>query len=125
MLLSYLTLKFSKRPLDKDMFVSLGKFLVVLILVLMVLVTVDKLTHFYPPKREAVMFLISGPWAWIFWLQVALGYFIPLGILVQPVVAQEGGMGDCRLCHLRGRHLLRTGRHNLPRPVPAARVLSR
>jgi len=43
-LLSYLTLRFSKRPINKDMFVSLGKLLVVLILILMVLVTVDKLT---------------------------------------------------------------------------------
>jgi molybdopterin-containing oxidoreductase family membrane subunit len=84
MLLSYVTLKFAKRPINKDMYVSLGKFLAVLIIILMVLVLVDKLTHFYPPKRDAVMFLIAGPWAWIFWLQVVLGYFIPLGILSNP-----------------------------------------
>ncbi len=99
-LLSYLTLRFSKRPINKDMFVSLGKLLVVLILVLMVLVTVDKLTHFYPPKREAVMFLIAGPWAWIFWLQVALGYFIPLGILLKPWLRKKVGwvIAACAIC---------------------------
>jgi molybdopterin-containing oxidoreductase family membrane subunit len=99
-LLSYLTLRFSKRPINKDMFVSLGKLLVVLILILMVLVTVDKLTHFYPPKREAVMFLIAGPWAWIFWLQVALGYFIPLGILCNPWLRKRVGwvIAACAIC---------------------------
>ena len=100
MLLSWLTLKFSKRPLDKEMFVSLGKFLAVLIIILMVLVTVDKLTHFYPPKREAVMFLIAGPWAWIFWLQVAMGYFIPLGILFNPWLRKKVGwvIAACAIC---------------------------
>jgi molybdopterin-containing oxidoreductase family membrane subunit len=100
MLLSWLTLKFSKRPLDKEMFVSLGKFLAVLIIILMVLVATDKLTHFYPPKREAVMFLIAGPWAWIFWLQVVLGYFIPLGILVNPWLRKKVGwvIAACAIC---------------------------
>ncbi|MDM8000857.1 MAG: polysulfide reductase NrfD [Dehalococcoidia bacterium] len=100
MLLSYVTLKFTKRPLDKQMYVSLGKFLAVLIIILMVLVATDKLTHFYPPKREAVMFLIAGPWAWIFWLQVVLGYFIPLGILFNPWLRKKVGwvIAACAIC---------------------------
>jgi len=100
MALSYVTLKFSKRPLNKDMYVSLGKFLAVLIIILMVLVLADKLTHFYPPKRDAVMFLIAGPWAWIFWLQVVLGYFIPLGILFNPWLRKKVGwiIAACVIC---------------------------
>ncbi len=100
MFLSYVTLKSSKRPIDKDMFVSLGRMLSVLIIILMVLVLVDKLTHFYPPKRESVMFLIAGPWAWIFWLQVVLGYFIPLGILFNPWLRKRVGwvIAACLIC---------------------------
>jgi molybdopterin-containing oxidoreductase family membrane subunit len=100
MLLSYVTLKSSKRPLDKEMFVSLGRMLSVLIIILMVLVLADKLTHFYPPKRESVMFLIAGPWAWIFWLQVVLGYFIPLGILFNPWLRKKVGwvIAACAIC---------------------------
>jgi Ni/Fe-hydrogenase subunit HybB-like protein len=100
MFLSYITLKLSKRPFDKQMFISLGRMLSVLIIILMVLVLVDKLTHFYPPKRESVMFLISGPWAWIFWLQVVLGYFIPLGILVNPWLRKKVGwvIAACLIC---------------------------
>ncbi len=100
MFLSYITLKFSKRPIDKDMYVSLGKMLAVLIIVLMVLVLADKLTHFYPPKRESVMFLIAGPLAWVFWLQVVLGYFIPLGILFNPWLRKKVGwvIVACFIC---------------------------
>jgi Ni/Fe-hydrogenase subunit HybB-like protein len=100
MFLSYVTLKSTKRPLDKNMFVSLGRMLSVLIIILMVLVLADKLTHFYPPKRESVMFLISGPWAWVFWLQVVLGYFIPLGILFNPWLRKRVGwvIAACLIC---------------------------
>lgn len=100
MFLSYITLKFSKRPIDKQMYISLGKMLAVLIIVLMVLVLADKLTHFYPPKRESVMFLVAGPLAWVFWLQVVLGYFIPLGILFNPWLNKKVGwiIAACFIC---------------------------
>ena len=85
MLLSYITLKLSKRDVPKDMFVSLGRLLSVLIIILVVLVAIDKLTHFYPPERDSVLFLAQGAWSWIFWgLQFTLGYVVPLIILFHP-----------------------------------------
>jgi len=101
MLLSYVTLKLGKRPISKDMYVSLGRMLIVLIIVLVVLVVTDKLTHFYPPARESVLFLTQGPWSWIFWgMQVTLGYVIPLTILCHPKWGRtiKGIMIACLIC---------------------------
>ena len=101
MLLSWVTLKVSRRPIDKQMYQSLGKMLAVLIIVLVVLVVADKLTHFYPPARDSVMFLTSGPWWWIFWImQVLLGYAIPVFILLHPKWGRsiKGIMAACGIC---------------------------
>ncbi len=101
MFLSYVTLKLGKRPINKDMYVSLGRMLIVLIVVLVVLVVTDKLTHFYPPARESVLFLTQGPWSWIFWgMQVTLGYVIPLVILCHPKWGKtvKGVMAACLIC---------------------------
>jgi len=101
MLLSWVTLKLSKRPIDKEMYQSLGKMLAVLIIILVVLVVVDKLTHFYPPARDSVLFLTGGPWWWIFWLmQVLLGYAVPLFILLHPKWGRniKGIMAACAIC---------------------------
>lgn len=101
MLLSWVTLKLSQRPIDKQMYQSLGKMLAVLIIVLVALVLVDKLTHFYPPARGSVLFLTSGPWWWIFWvMQVTLGYAIPLCILFHPKWGKsiKGIMAACAVC---------------------------
>ncbi|PIU56562.1 MAG: hypothetical protein COS88_02680 [Chloroflexi bacterium CG07_land_8_20_14_0_80_51_10] len=85
MLFSFITLKFSNRKIDKNMYVSLGRLLSILILILVVLVTTDKLTHFYPPERGGVLFLTQGAFSWIFWvLQIICGYVIPLIILFHP-----------------------------------------
>lgn len=82
MIISYLTLKFTRREIPRNMFISLGRLLAVLIIILVVLVGVDKLTHFYPAARDSVLFLTQGPWAWIFWgFQFTLGYVVPLAIL--------------------------------------------
>jgi molybdopterin-containing oxidoreductase family membrane subunit len=57
----------------------------VLIGVLTLLVVIDKLTHFYPPHRDAVIWLLTGPFAWIFWgLQIGCAYVIPLILLINP-----------------------------------------
>ncbi len=80
-----LTLKFSGRELKKEMVFSLGRLLVVFIVILLSLVIVDKLTHLYPPSREAVIYMLTGHFSWIFWgLQIGLGAVIPLAILFNP-----------------------------------------
>jgi len=85
MVMSYFTLKFSRREVPTNMFVSLGSLLKLLIVVLVLLVAVDKLTHYYPPHRESLLFLTTGAWAWIFWgMQFTLGYVVPLFILFHP-----------------------------------------
>ena len=101
MFLSFITLKFSKRPFDKRMYVSLARMLSVLIIVLVVLVVTDKLAHFYPPARDSVLFLTQGPWSWIFWAgQVLMGYIIPLVILFHPKWGKsvKGIMIACAIC---------------------------
>ena len=49
------------------------------------MVLVDKLTHLYSPDREPTIWLLTGPFSWIFWiLQVGCAYLLPLLILVHP-----------------------------------------
>jgi Ni/Fe-hydrogenase subunit HybB-like protein len=81
--------KFTKRNLNKDIIFSLSRLLRILIIVLAVMVLVDKLTHLYPPDREATIWLLTGPYSWIFWLlQVGLAYVLPLVILFHPQYRQ-------------------------------------
>ena len=79
------TLKFSGRGIKKEMITSLGGMLSVFIIILLVLVVVDKLTHFYAPSRDAVIYMLAGPSSWVFWgLQIGMGAVIPLAILFHP-----------------------------------------
>jgi Ni/Fe-hydrogenase subunit HybB-like protein len=52
---------------------------------LVVIVLIDKLTHLYPPDREATIWLFTGSFAWVFWgLQVGCAYLVPLVLLTHP-----------------------------------------
>lgn len=85
MIVVVVTFKLAKRNFKKDLFFSLGKLLLVLIVILAVLAFIDKLTHLYPPHREPTLWLLTGPFSWIFWgLQVGCAYILPLIILVHP-----------------------------------------
>lgn len=80
-----LTLKLSGRDLKKEIITSLGSLLKVFIVVLLLLIVVDKLTHLYSPHREATLYMLTGHYSWIFWgLQEGMGAFIPLAILFNP-----------------------------------------
>jgi Ni/Fe-hydrogenase subunit HybB-like protein len=80
-----LTLLFSGRNVKKEMVASLGRLLVMFIIVLLVLIIVDKLTHLYSPHREATLYMLAGHYSWIFWgLQIGMGAVIPLAVLFNP-----------------------------------------
>ncbi len=80
-----LTLKFSGRDVKREMVTSLGGLLSVFIIILLVLVVVDKLTHFYAPSRDAAVYMLTGPSSWVFWgFQIGMGVVIPLAILFHP-----------------------------------------
>jgi len=79
------TLKFSGRDVKREMITSLGTLLSVFIIILLGLIFIDKLTHFYHPARGAATFMLAGPYSWMFWgLQEGMGAFIPLAILFHP-----------------------------------------
>jgi molybdopterin-containing oxidoreductase family membrane subunit len=77
--------KFTKKNLNQDIIFSLSRLLLFLIIVLTMMVLVDKLTHLYSPDREPIVWLLTGPYSWVFWgLQVGLAYFLPMIILSLP-----------------------------------------
>ncbi len=80
-----LAFKFAKRSFKKEAFFSLGKLLLGLTIALVVLISIDKVTHLYSPHREPTVWLLTGPYAWLFWgLQVGCGYFLPILLLSHP-----------------------------------------
>jgi len=85
MIMVVLTFKFVKRNFDRDVIFSLSKLLLILIIALAVMVLIDKLTHLYPPDREPTIWLLTGPFSWIFWgLQVGCAYVLPIILLAHP-----------------------------------------
>ncbi len=77
-----LALKFSGRGVKREIVTSMGAMLSVFIIILLILVFVDKLTHFYVPHREATAYMLAGHFSWIFWgFQIGMGAIIPLTIL--------------------------------------------
>jgi molybdopterin-containing oxidoreductase family membrane subunit len=77
--------KFAKRSFDKNLIFSLSRLLLALIVLLSVMVLVDKLTHLYPSHREPTIWLLTGPFSWVFWgLQVGCAYVVPIILLSHP-----------------------------------------
>ncbi len=87
-----LTLALSGRGLKKEVIASLGRLLTYFIIILLVLIIVDKLTHLYAPHREATLYMLAGQYSWIFWgFQIGLGVIIPLVILFNPRINKTVG----------------------------------
>jgi len=79
------TFKFTRRTIQQDLVLSLGRLLSGMILVLVVMVFVDKLTHLYFPNRESTIYLFTGGYWWLFWIfQIGMGIVFPLVLLFHP-----------------------------------------
>lgn len=77
--------KGAQRKFDKSIVFSLSRLLLVLVVVLLVTVSVDKVTHLYTPHRDQILWLFTGPFSWVFWvLQVGFAYVLPLFLLLYP-----------------------------------------
>jgi Ni/Fe-hydrogenase subunit HybB-like protein len=84
-LVAVATFKFTKRSIEENLVLSLGRLLSYMIVVLLVMVFVDKLTHLYFPNREAAVYLLTGDYWWIFWVfQIGMGIVLPSILLFHP-----------------------------------------
>jgi Ni/Fe-hydrogenase subunit HybB-like protein len=87
-----LVLKLTGRDVKKEIIISLGRMLSVFIIILAVLILMDKLTHLYEPARAATVYMLAGPFSWIFWvLQVGLVVVVPMVILFNSRLGQSIG----------------------------------
>jgi Ni/Fe-hydrogenase subunit HybB-like protein len=79
------TFKFTHRQVKNELVVSLGKLIARFLCGVILLIWIGELTHIYKPYREASIFMLTGPFSWLFWgFQVFLGEIIPLLILFHP-----------------------------------------
>jgi Ni/Fe-hydrogenase subunit HybB-like protein len=86
------TTRFTGRFVKKETLISLSRMLVAFIGILLVLITLDKVTHLYGPDRAAAVYLLTGHFAWIFWaLQIGMGAVIPFVILLNPKMNKRIG----------------------------------
>lgn len=85
MIVIWAIFRFTNRKWDQEILYALSRLLPSLIVVLFTMVLVDKLTHLYSPHREPTLWLLAGPFSWVFWgLQVGCAYVLPLILLVHP-----------------------------------------
>jgi len=79
------TFKLTGREVKKEIINPLANMLMMFIILLFILIAVDKLTHLYAPARDASLYMLAGPFIWIFWfLQIGLVVVLPLVILFNP-----------------------------------------
>ncbi len=77
--------KFTGRDLSKELVSSLGSLVKGLLLGMLILMIVGELAHIYAPAREATMFMLTGPFSWLYWVfLIGMGVIIPLVILFHP-----------------------------------------
>ncbi len=74
--------KATGRELSKELIASLGSLVKSLLLGMLLLMLIGELTHIYSPTRDAAMFMLTGPFSWLFWIfLIGMGVIVPLVIL--------------------------------------------
>ena len=77
--------KTTGRKIDWSVIGSLAGLTKIFLISLIIFMVVGELTHLYPADRQAIMYMLSGHYSWLFWsLQIFLGIAIPLFILCHP-----------------------------------------
>ena len=73
------------RELSKELIASLGSLVKGLLLGMVLLMVIGELTHIYSPARDAAMYMLTGPFSWLFWIfLIGMGVIVPLVILFHP-----------------------------------------
>ena len=79
------TYKFTKRQVNRELVVALGRLLIIFMATLALMIFFDKMVHNYFPHRAPTEFLFSGPYWYFFWLfQIGAGIVVPLIIVSSP-----------------------------------------
>ncbi len=92
LILIVLTFRLTGRELDTKSLLSLARMLLGALIILAVIVLVDKIVHLYPPERDPTLWLLAGPFAWVFWgLQVGCAYLFPIFVLTHPRFRKSTG----------------------------------
>ena len=73
------------RELSKELIASLGSLVRGLLLGMLLLMVIGELTHIYSPARDAGLFMLTGPFSWLYWIfLIGAGVIVPLVILFHP-----------------------------------------
>ena len=77
-----LIFKTTGRKIDWPVIGSLVGLTKAFLIGLIILMLVGELTHLYPAHREAILYMLTGPYSLLFWgIQIFLGIVIPLFLL--------------------------------------------
>ena len=77
-----LVFKSTGRKIDWSVIGSLAGLTKIFLISLIIAMLVNELTHIYPSDRSAIMYMLFGHYAWLFWaLQIFLGIVVPLFLL--------------------------------------------
>jgi Ni/Fe-hydrogenase subunit HybB-like protein len=92
--LLFLIYRFTDRKLSQDLITSLGVLIKSLLIGMLLLMLIGELTYLYSPANDATLYMLTGPFSWLFWVfLIGIGVIIPLAILFHPKAKKSmGGM---------------------------------